>query len=439
MGDEKEVESARGTKQDSPSYKILRDGVLSKLVESFELFGFSPLDTPILQKYDVLAAKFASGEGTDVQKEIYKLVDQGGRRLGLRFDLTVPLAVFIAENPNIKLPFKRYEIGRVFRDGPLKLGRYREFEQCDADIIGANPPIAELELLELALDFFDKTGLKLKIEINGRRVLDGILDLVEVKEEIRGKVIIILDKLKKIGEGEVKKELNNLGLENKQVNKLLELLNLKGTNKERIKKLNGLIRDERAKKELGQIEKIISLLPLQKNIEFNSSLARGLNYYTGIIFEGFLLSSDITSSVCAGGRYDEMVGGFASQNKEYPAVGISFGLEPIIDAIRIRNEKKNILLKQTKTKVLVLPIGKTLKKSLNIIRFLRKNKIASEISLIEKGISKVLDYANSKGIPFVLFVGEREVKAKKFKLKNMKSGREEMVSNKGILDRIKKN
>lgn len=436
MVEGKEAEAARGTKQDSPSYKILRDEVVAKLVESFESFGFVPLETPILQRYEVLAAKFASGEGSDVQKEIYKLVDQGGRKLGLRFDLTVPLAVYVAENPNIKLPFKRYEIGRVFRDGPLKWGRYREFTQCDADIVGANPSIAELELLELAFDFFEKIGAKLRIEINGRRVLDGVLDLALVREDLRQKVIIILDKLKKIGEGEVKKELNNLGLESKQVNTLLELFNLGGTNKERIKKLNGLLKDEKARLELGQIEKIISLISNKKNIEFNPSLARGLNYYTGIIFEGFLVGSEIASSVCAGGRYDEMVGKFASQNKEYPAVGISFGLEPIIDAIKIRNEKKKIELRQTKTKVLVLPIGETIKKALEITRYLRKNKIASEISLIDKGVSKALDYANSKQIPFVLFVGEREVKAGKFKLKNMNSGREEMLREKEILEKV---
>src|SRR3989338_2915117 len=170
-----ELQTAKGVRDIPPEEKALKNKVVNTLTEVFELYGFAPLETPILERYETLAAKFAAGEESDALKETFTLIDQGDRKLGLRFDLTVPLARFMAMNPTLKMPFKRYEIGRVFRDGPIKLGRYRELWQCDIDTIGSSSMLAEAELLAVVQAAFQKMGIEVVLKINNRKLLNGLL------------------------------------------------------------------------------------------------------------------------------------------------------------------------------------------------------------------------------------------------------------------------
>ena len=197
------IERAKGTKDTPPEEEIAKQEIVTALKKTFEIYGFSPLETPVLERWDTLTAKY--GGGAEITKEIFNLTDQGGRNLGLRFDLTVPLARFVASNPNIKFPFKRYQIGLAFRDGPIKLGRYREFWQCDVDIVGSKSMLADAELINLTLDFFKKIGFKVVIEFNNRKLLDGVMEALEIPEQERNSIIITIDKLKKLPLADIKK------------------------------------------------------------------------------------------------------------------------------------------------------------------------------------------------------------------------------------------
>ena len=410
------IDTPKGTRDILPEQKILRDEIVEKIKESFELFGFLPLETPSIELYSTLAFKYAGG--SEILKETFKLTDQGKRKLGLRYDLTVPLARFIAMNPGLKMPFKRYQIANVWRDGPIKLGRYREFIQCDVDTVGSSSMLADAEVIALTEDIFNKLGLNFEIRINNRNLLNGILESIGVKEKDFKSVIVSIDKLQKMRESEVKKELARKKLNAHNINELLGILKTNGTNENVLIELKNKLKNNNADKGIEELEEIFSYLNLMdvRNIKLDISLARGLNYYTSTVFEVYLVDNVIKSSVAAGGRYDKMIGNFLESKSEVPAVGISFGLDVIADSAY--DEKK---LKKTLTKVYIIPI-KTLNKPLELLKKLRQSKINSDIDLNGRGISKNLDYADKYKIPFVVIIGENELKQNKIKLRDMNSG-----------------
>jgi histidyl-tRNA synthetase len=420
------IETAKGVRDFPPEDKILREELIGKLRQVFESYGYSPLETPSIERLDTLTAKFAAGTESDAAKEIFKLKDQGERDLGLRFDLTVPFSRFIATNPNLKMPFKRYEIGRVFRDGPIKLGRYREFWQCDVDVCGVSSVKAEAELILLSIEAFKRLGLgSAYLEVNNRKLLFGLLDYCNVPMEKRESMIVSIDKLEKYGIQTVKKELMEKSLSLESIDKITEVLQIRGDNISIIKQLKGLITSEVGLQGLAEVEELFSYLKFLEHgkVFLNISLARGLNYYTGTVFEGFLRDSKVTSSICGGGRYDNMIGMYAQNNREYPAVGISFGIEPIVDALKL----EGAITKKTVTQLYIIPI-KTFKESIIIATKLREAGLNVDIDLMERGISKNLDYANAMGIPYAGFIGDSELSEQKIKIKNMKSGKEELMS-----------
>jgi len=403
------LQRAKGVRDFAPDEKIVRQAIVEEFKKIFERYGFSPLETPILERLDVLSAKYAGG--ADILKEMFKLKDQGGRMLGLRYDLTVPFARFVGMNPKIKMPFKRYQIGRVFRDGPIKLGRYREFWQCDVDIVGVKSMKADAEIIALTQDAFKNLGLDVVIKINNRKILDAMLEKAGIKKERIIPAILAIDKLEKFGEAEVKKELKAAKIPEQTIKKLMKSIKTSKANDE--------------------IKELLSNLPNKKNVEFSPSLARGLAYYTGTIFEVFLKKSKITSAVAAGGRYDEMVGKFIGAGKDYPAVGIAFGLEVIMDAMKLKRK----LGKRTVTDVYIIPI-QTFKQSFKIAQQLRNAGIKADIDLVGRGPSKNLDYANAMWIPYVMFIGPDELKKKKVKLRDMKTGKEQMLSVSSVIKKL---
>ena len=428
------LQNPRGMRDLSPEESILRNKLINVFKQTFENYGFSPLETPIIERFDVLSAKYAGGE--EILKETFKLKDQGKRQLGLRYDLTVPLARYVGMNPQIKLPFKRYQIGNVYRDGPIKLGRTREFIQCDADIIGSSSPIADSELLLLTSRIFEKLNLKVEIKLNSRKILNAIMEALEIPEKDKIEFILSLDKLEKIGVNGVKEDLKRKGIkEYREINSLLSTAKIKspGELKKYIKKLfekkKKKFENTDFEKGFDDVEEILNYLKglRIKNVEFSGALARGLAYYTGPVFEVFLKNSEIKSSVAAGGRYDEMIGKFLENKSYYLATGISFGLEPIIKAIKTRNED----IKKTVTEIYIIPIN-TLKESLDIAEELRRDNINVDVAFDKKGVGKSLEYADKMEIPYSIIIGEDELNKSKVKLKNMKTGEEKLLNLKDV-------
>jgi histidyl-tRNA synthetase len=404
-----ELQLPRGMRDFPPEEKILRDEVISVLKGIFELYGFSPLETPVVERWEVLSAKYSGGE--EILKETFKLTDQGGRQLGLRYDLTVPLARFVGMNPTMKRPFKRYQIGTVYRDGPIKKGRTREFYQCDADIVGSSSPLADAECVQLALDVFEKLGIDVEVKINNRKVLYELAQAAEIPEELTEAAILSLDKLEKIGPDGVLREMIERGIARTSAERFLS----GAQDREALKKGEGY----------RELEPVLSALQ-DPRVVWTPSLARGLSYYTGTIYEVYAKNSSVTGSLAAGGRYDNMIGQFLGGSEKIPAVGISFGLEPILEVLKEKHP--NRIMRKTVTQVYVIPFKTLLAEGRAICQQLRRAGIKADMDFSAKGISDGLKYANAYEIPFVVIVGPDEVAAGKVKLRDMRSGEEKLLT-----------
>ena len=413
----------KGTRDFKPEEMIVRNKIISTIKEVFEIYGYPPLETPSLERYEVLASKYAGG--SEILKETFKLKDQGKRDLGLRYDLTVPLARYIGMNKTVKMPFKRYQVGEVYRDGPIEAARYRQFTQCDVDIVGCKDAKADAEIIALTNMVFNKLGLDSVIRINNRKLLNDLLKYCKVPKNKIDDVIVSIDKLQKVGLEEVKKELKKKKISKKSIEKIVEIIKFEGLNEDKISYLKDSIKKSKG---LEEIEEILEYLNwINVGVVFDISLARGLSYYTGTVIEVSLRDSKVKSSVAGGGRYDEMIGSFIGRGN-YPAVGISFGLDRIYDAYLEKNKEE----KKTVTQIYIIPI-KTLDESLKIAEELRKNNIKVDIDLLGRNISKNLQYANSLSIPYVLFIGPDEIKKDKVKLRDMKTGEEEFFTVKQLI------
>ncbi|MBI2573151.1 histidine--tRNA ligase [Candidatus Woesearchaeota archaeon] len=426
-----DMQLAKGVRDVAPAEKIVKNKVLESMQRIFELYGFMPLETPIMERFETLAAKGGAEEGSDCLKETFQLTDQGSRKLGLRFELTTSLARYVAMDPTLKLPFKRYEMGPVFRDGPIKLGRYREFWQCDIDTIGSSSMLADAEIVAMVKAFFDVWGLDIVLKINNRKLLNGILEQAGIKDV--KEALISIDKLDKIGVKGVSDELIGRGYTKKQVEGLFIFLKPGLT----LDEIAPLITSAEGKQGLAELQEVFGYLDDLKIdcYQLDISLARGQAYYTGTLFEPYLVDpkeGEPKCSLAGGGRYDNMIGKFAGGGRIIPAVGISFGIEPIMDVLRSRGKVGNITL----TKVYVVPIN-TAQASFGIVQELRNAGVAADIALGKKGVSKHFEYANALGIPYVVIVGEDELKQKKVMLRNMTDGTEQLLALKDVVKKLK--
>jgi histidyl-tRNA synthetase len=419
----------RGSRDFLPQEKILRNSIVDTLRKTFEKYGFNPLETPALENFEVLSSKYAGGD--EILKETYSLEDQGKRKLGLRYDLTVPLARVFASQ-KLALPFKRYQIASVWRDGPIKAGRYREFTQCDVDVIGVASTKQEAELIALTQNAFKALGLKTVVKVNSRKLLNGLLDYAGIPESKRIATILELDKLEKIGGQGVLKEMEKL-LGTPQAKKTIELFEEVEREKSlRIIEGMGLNKEGmEGVRELNEFFDSLDYFGVSKDfVLFSPSLARGLNYYTGMVFEAFLVAEEdnlIKSSLAAGGRYDDMIGKFAGAKEKIPAVGISFGLDVISEILKEKSARLGVQSPTTIAKVLVVPF-KNFSYGLGVTQELRGRGISTIVDLEGRGVSKNLDFANRQRIPFIVFCGEKEEKEGKVKLRDMNSGKEELLS-----------
>ena len=425
------LERAKGTRDFGPKEEMLRQKVIRRLRRVFQIYGFSPIETPLIERYEVLSAKFTAGSGSDAMKEVFTLTDQGKRKLGLRYELTFPLARYIGMNPQIRLPFKRYQIGRVYRDGPIKLGRYREFWQCDVDIVGCDKLIADAEMISILKKGFQALGLEISIEVNSRLLLNDLLSSFRIEEEKQESLLVSLDKLKKRGKQGVYDGLFSKGISSEKLNELLDVLLIKGTNSEKLACIENRIGDTAGIRELKEFLALVEKFDAEA--VFNPSLVRGLAYYTGPIFEAFLKDSPITSSVAAGGRWDNMIGEFLGTGRRIPATGVSFGLEPITEELK----RRDMMSKECVTDVFLIPIGATTERCIKVLQEFREEGVNSDMDLLKRGISKNLNYANRMNIPFVVLIGETEIEQNKVKLRDMLSGRESLVLVNEAIDMVR--
>ncbi|RME31367.1 histidine--tRNA ligase [Candidatus Woesearchaeota archaeon] len=411
----------KGTRDFAPREKLARDKIVARLTCIFQSYGFMPLETPSFERWEVLSAKYAGG--AEILNETFRFTDQGGRELALRYDLTVPLARYVAMNPQLKMPFKRYAIGKVFRDGPIKLGRYREFYQCDVDTIGAASMLADAECIRLGNAVFNELGIKAVYSVNNRKVLEALLAKGGVPKEKLIDAMLTLDKLEKVGLDNVQKELAEKGIPESSVTFVVALR--EKSNEEKLEAIKQELGEE-AIKELTELFSYLEGVP----IDFNPALSRGLAYYTSTVFEAFAQNSKVTSSLSGGGRYDNMIGGLVGRG-DIPAVGVSFGLEPILDVL-----KEQGLEEAGVVQLYVVPI-RTMKESAGIAEQLRAAGINVALDLKGRSISKNLEYANSEGIPFVVIVGPKELEAGTVKLRDMKAGTEAELSVEEVAQRVK--
>ena len=407
------IQNVKGGYDFLPKEQKIRNYINEVLKETFMEYGYGSIETPILCYLDMLVDKY--DENNDLLKEIYKLSDQGGRELGLRYDLTVPFAKFIALNKNnISMPFKRYEIAKVFRDGPVKVGRDREFTQCDADVVGIEGQFIEAELLSLYINAFKKLGIDIIIKYNNRNLMRGLIKETGVSEEQISKVITILDKMNKITEEELRTYLIEIAIENEQIDKLLMLFKM---DIDKIKDMfNNSTNEELTLgiKEIDTLKGYIEKLGYSEICKVDLTLARGQDYYTGNVFEVYDKSGYLTSSIGGGGRYDKMVTEYINDGEVYPAVGISFGLTSIYEILKTRDDFKNT----SDIKFYIIPMGVDME-ALSLANTLRSYGYNVDVEMKGRKLKKSLDFANRENIPYVIIVGEDEVKSGKVTVKDM--------------------
>lgn len=436
----------KGTRDFSPAEMVKRNYIFDLIKEVFRLYGFQPIETPAMENLSTLTGKY----GEEGDKLLFKILNSGDfiskvsdelldeknsnklttkiSEKGLRYDLTVPFARFVVQYQNeITFPFKRYQIQPVWRADRPQKGRYREFYQCDVDVIGSNSLLNEVELVQIVDDVFKRLKINTVVKINNRKILAGIAEVIGENDRIID-ITVAIDKLDKIGLEKVNAELAEKGVSNEAIEKLQPILALQGNSVEKTVQLEAILASsETGIKGVNEIKKLFSYinnLSLQTEVELDLTLARGLNYYTGAIFEVKAKDFEI-GSICGGGRYDDLTGIFGLPNVS--GVGVSFGAERIYDVLT----QLNLFPPKSSetTKVLFVNFGeKEEAYCLPVLAELRKNGINAEIFPDNAKMQKQMNYANKKEIPFVVLAGETEIQANSFTLKNMESGEQQSVN-----------
>ena len=446
----------KGTRDFSPTEMVRRNYIFDTIKKSFVKYGFLPIETPSMENLKTLTGKY----GDEGDKLIFKILnsgdylkkadkeaiaDENSSRLissisekALRYDLTVPFARYVVQHQNdIAFPFKRYQIQPVWRADRPQRGRYREFYQCDADVVGSNSLLYEVEIVQLLDEVLSTLGLPdFTIKINNRKVLSGIADITGESDKIID-ITVAIDKLDKIGEEGVVKELEGKGVSFAAIEKIKPLFSLKGGYKKVISEMKGMLKDSeiglKGIEELEFIFTTVNELGLKTaKFEFDVTLARGLNYYTGAIFE--VTANNVNmGSISGGGRYDDLTGIFGL--KDVSGVGISFGADRIYDVV----DELNLFpeFSAESTQVMIVNFGIDDVFCLKALKELRENEINAEFYPSSAKLKKQMKYANDKNIPFVIFVNEDEISSNLLELKNMLSGDQQKLSIQDIITTIK--
>ena len=419
-----------------PKEQIAFNQMRQAIQKSYEKFGFLPLDTPIIEKAEVLLAK----AGGETEKQIYRF-EKGDNDLALRFDLTVPLAKYVTQYYNdLSFPFRRYQIGKVYRGERPQKGRFREFYQCDIDIIGDGDLsiIYDAEMPAVIYQTIQSLGFEnFTICINNRKILNGLFEALGLKEQ-SVEIMRIIDKIEKIGKDNVVAMLEEMQIAKEAIEKIVDFLEIAGTTDEKVQALENMgIQSELFQKGVEELKTVVGYVRKfgvpDTHFKVELTIARGLDYYTGTVYETFLNEYRSLGSVCSGGRYDNLAEYYT--DKKMPGVGVSIGLTRLFYQLNelqaIKQEQKSI------AKVLVIPMTENIEKALEIGASLRKENIPTEIYLEEKKIKAKMKYANHLEIPYVILVGEDEINNNVVTLKNMVTGEQETVSLAEAISRLK--
>lgn len=420
----------------NPEDQIAFNRIKKVIEETYQSYGFVPLDTPIIEYSNVLLAK----AGGETEKQIYRFL-KGENDLSLRFDLTVPLAKYVAMKQNeLVFPFKRYQIGKVFRGERPQKGRFREFYQCDIDIIGDGElsNLNDAELPAVIYNTFKEMGFeKFTICINNRKILNGLFSSLELKDKST-EILRIIDKLEKIGKEAVIEELQKLNVENESIEKIMNFIEIQGNTDEKLYGLDKLnIKDDIFQEGLKDLKEVIKYIRLfnvpDTNFKIDLTIARGLDYYTGTVYETFLDDYRKLGSVCSGGRYDNLAEYYT--NRKLPGVGISIGLTRFFDQVYdlglIKADKKSI------SEVLVVSMSEDLEYATKVANVLRQNGINTQMYLENKKIKAKFKYADKLQVPYTIVLGEDEEKNNIVTLKDMQTGEQQQISLEEVIKIIK--
>lgn len=420
-----------------PADQIVFNQMLDTIRGVYEKYGFVPIDTPVIERADVLFAKV----GGETAKQIYRLT-KGENELALRFDLTVPLARYVAEHAaDLAFPFRRYHIGKVYRGESPQKGRYREFYQCDIDIIGNGSLslVNDAEIPRVIYDIFLRMNIgSFLIRINNRKLITGLLNSAGVGE-LAVEVMRTIDKIEKVGESEVRKNLVELGLSDDAVKNIFDFLAIRGSTDEIVRKLGLLgVTDEKFTTgvlELTEVVKYMRALGMpDSSFAIDLSIARGLDYYTGTVYETTLVDYPGVGSVCSGGRFDNLAEKYT--DKKLPGVGISIGLTRLFYQLKEAGLVK--IEASTLAKVLVIPFVSDLSVPLEIATMLRQQGFPVEVYLEEGKMKKKMAYADKIGVPYVVLVGEDEISSGMFAVKNMSTRQQTSLVKDQIYSHIQK-
>ena len=445
----------KGTRDFSPEEMAKRNYIFDTIKSVFKLYGFQQIETPAMENLSTLMGKY----GDEGDKLLFKILNSGDflqtanaealaeknsvklinsiSEKGLRYDLTVPFARYVVQhNGELTMPFKRYQIQPVWRADRPQKGRYREFYQCDADVVGSDSLLNEAELVQIVDEVFARFGVNVTLKVNNRKILSGIAEIVGELDRLTD-ITVAIDKLDKIGLDNVNAEMREKGVSAEAVEKLQPIILLSGSNEEKLATLkNVLAESETGLKGIEEIETILGLLSsanLRLTLEIDLTLARGLNYYTGAIFE--VKANDVEmGSISGGGRYDNLTGVFGLQGLS--GVGISFGADRIYDVLN----QLDLYPKETvnATKILFVCFGDAeIAYSMPLVKEVRNAGIPAEIYPTPSKMKKQLGYADSKNIKYVAIVGSDEMEQKKVTLKNMETGEQEMLAVSDVIERIK--
>ena len=418
-----------------PNEQILFNKMKETIQKTYEQYGFLPLDTPIIEDANVLLAK----AGGETEKQIYRF-EKGENDLALRFDLTVPLAKYVTQYyDKLCFPFKRYQIGKVYRGEKPQRGRYREFYQCDVDIIGDGKLsiLNDAEIPSIIFNTFKNLGFDdFTICINNRKILNGLFANLDLKNN-SAEILRVIDKIDKIGYEKVEKELL-LNLDDKKVETIMKFIAIDGNNEEKIEALENLgIENEVFKEGLNDLKQVLKYIEIfgvpKDNVKLDLTIARGLDYYTGTVYETFLNKYRNMGSVCSGGRYDNLAEYYT--DKKMPGVGISIGLSRLF--FQLTDNKIISAENQTISDVLIISMTDSYDKCAEIAKKMRDNKLNVQINIEEQKIGKKFKYADNLNVKYVIIIGEDEIKNNLVTLKNMITGEQETIELQKAIDIIK--
>lgn len=446
----------KGTRDYSPEIMVKRNYIFDTIKGVFKLYGYMPLETPAMENLSTLMGKY----GEEGDKLLFKILNSGDfignipdaellernslkltnkiSEKGLRYDLTVPFARFVVQHQNeLTFPFKRYQIQPVWRADRPQKGRYREFYQCDVDVVGSDSLLHEVELIQMVDEVYRRLKINVRLLINNRKILAGIAEIIGYPDQLTD-ITVAIDKMDKIGLEQVNAELREKGLTEEAIGRLQPILLLEGSNEEKLEKLREILKDSavglKGVEELNIVLDYLHNLEITTEIKLDLTLARGLSYYTGAIFEVKALDTQM-GSITGGGRYDDLTGIFGLKNMS--GVGISFGADRIFDVMSQLDlfPEDNT----TPTKLLFVNFGpKEEKYCLPLLKQLRNKGINAEIYPEAAKMKKQMTYADKKGIPFVALVGENEMQAGRVSLKNMKTGEQTDASLEELISFIQK-